>query len=52
MVAACTEHTRSGNMEATFRGNHNSPVVMVTICTESTGSKYMEVLRGNSVSIA
>ena len=38
-------------MEATFRGNHNTPVVMVTICTESTGSKYMEVFRGNPVTI-
>ena len=45
MVAMCTEHTRSRNIEATFRGNHKTiitSVVMINRYNEHTRSRYLE----------
>ena len=55
MVTTYTEHTRSRNMEATFRGNHKlqfTPILMVTTYTEHTRSRNMEAtFRGNHKNI-
>ena len=55
MVTTYTEHTRSTNTEATFRGNilpKFTPVLMVTKCTEHTRSRNMEAtFRGNHKTI-
>ena len=55
MVTTYTEHNRSRNMEATFRGNHKnivSLVVLVTTYTEHTWYRNVEAtFRGNHETI-
>ena len=54
MVTTYTEHPRSRNMDATFKGDHKTIVnPMVTICTEHTRSRNIEAtFKGNQKTIA